>query len=116
MYWEAKGEGEEGMRAVGHVVLNRASHRQFPETPCDVVYEGGEERRCQFSWYCDGRSDRPREMARWAEAQALADRLLRGELVDITDGSLFFHAKRLETPWAVPRTRTVVVGNHVFYK
>ena len=42
MYWEAKDEGREGMRAVGAVVLNRRAHEEFPDTPCAVVREGGE--------------------------------------------------------------------------
>lgn len=116
MYWEAKAEGRSGMRAVGHVVLNRTRDERFPDSPCAVVYEGGEGRGCQFSWYCDGRSDRPTEPRNWRVAQALAAELLSGQLDDTTQGSLFFHAKRLKTPWRVPRTKTVIVGNHVFYR
>lgn len=41
LYWEAKGEGADGMRAVAAVVLNRVAHAQFPNDICGVVYEGG---------------------------------------------------------------------------
>jgi spore germination cell wall hydrolase CwlJ-like protein len=116
MYWEAKAEGRAGMRAVGHVVLNRTDDERFPDSPCAVVYQGGEDRGCQFSWYCDGRSDEPTETGNWQTAQALAQELLSGQLPDTTKGSLFFHARRLKTPWRVPRKKTVTVGNHVFYR
>ena len=36
MYWEAKGEGREGMLAVGSVVLNRMRSDEFPDTSCEV--------------------------------------------------------------------------------
>src|SRR5690606_18896733 len=48
MYFEARSEGPEGMRAVGSVVLNRVESDQFPPTPCEVVHEGGETPPCQF--------------------------------------------------------------------
>lgn len=116
MYWEAKAEGRAGMRAVGHVVLNRMASDRFPDTPCSVVYDGGEQPPCQFSWYCDGRSDRPTEADNWATAQDLSQALLAGNLKDTTGGAVFFHATRLKNPWKVPRTRTVTIGKHVFYK
>ncbi|MCA9505685.1 MAG: cell wall hydrolase [Spirochaetaceae bacterium] len=116
MYWEAKGEGREGMRAVGHVVLNRVAHAGFPDTPCQVTQEGGERPPCQFSWYCDGRSDRPREPGPYRESERLAFELLSGRLEDTTEGALFYHATRIRVPWRVPRQRTVTIGRHVFYK
>ena len=41
MYWEARGEGQIGMQAVGSVVLNRVVHPQFPNSVCGVIYQGG---------------------------------------------------------------------------
>ena len=116
MYWEAKAEGSAGMEAVGHVVLNRTVHDGFPDSVCGVVFEGGEARGCQFSWYCDGRSDVPREAANWRTAERLADTFRKDDPRDITGGALFFHATSIDVPWAVPRQRTVQIGRHVFYK
>ncbi len=64
LYWEAKAEGPEGMLAVASVVLNRVAHPEFPDTVCGVVKQGGETPPCQFSWWCDGASDRPTETRR----------------------------------------------------
>ena len=116
MYWEAKAEGRDGMLAVGHVVLNRVEHERFPNSPCAVVFDGGEKPPCQFSWYCDGKSDQPTEAENWINAQALAEQLLTQKRRDNTGGALFFHGKQIKNPWRIPRTRTVTVGNHVFYK
>lgn len=114
LYWEARGEGERGMRAVGSVVLNRVDDERFPATVCRVVKQGGEAPPCQFSWWCDGKSDRPRSPKQWAAAQAIADKLLDGKSKDPTRGALFFHNTSIDPNW--PYRRTVRIGNHVFYK
>src|SRR5690606_34650112 len=95
MYWEARSEGPEGMRAVGSVVLNRVEHEEFPKTPCDVVHQGGETPPCQFSWWCDGKSDRPQELELWETAMALAAELLEDRGEDPTRGALFFHSANI---------------------
>ena len=57
IYWEARGEGDAGMEAIANVVMNRIGHEGFPNTICGVVKQGHEQGACQFSWWCDGRSD-----------------------------------------------------------
>jgi spore germination cell wall hydrolase CwlJ-like protein len=114
MYWEARGEGRQGMQAVGEVILNRVADNRFPDTTCAVVYEGGETPPCQFSWWCDGRSDRPTNQTQWALALALAEELLSGRGEDMTGGALFFHNTSMGKPWQ--RQQTAQIGNHVFYR
>jgi len=116
MYWEARGEGPEGMRAVGSVVLNRVESEDFPDTPCEVVYQGGETPPCQFSWWCDGRSDTPRDAEQWRTALTLAAELLAHRGDDPTRGALFFHSADIPVPWRVERARTARIRNHVYYR
>ena len=40
VYFEARGQPEEGLRAVAHVVLNRARSEAYPEDVCAVVRQG----------------------------------------------------------------------------
>ena len=116
MYWEAKSEGPDGMLAVASVVLNRVAHPDFPNTVCGVVKQGGESPPCQFSWWCDGRSDRPVEARPWATATQIAERVLRSPPSDGTRGALFFHNIAIDTPWVRERQRTVQIGRHIFYR
>lgn len=116
MYWEAKGEGREGMLAVGHVVLNRVEHPQFPDEVCEVVTEGGETPPCQFSWWCDGRSDRPVEERAWRDALSAARHVLKERPPDRTRGALFFHNPQLGPAWKDDPVRTARIGRHVFYR
>jgi N-acetylmuramoyl-L-alanine amidase len=116
MYWEAKSEGPDGMRAVASVVLNRVAHPEFPDTVCGVVKQGGESPPCQFSWWCDGKSDRPTEARAWATATRIAEQALQSAPSDLTRGALFFHNTAIATPWRRERQRTVQIGRHIFYR
>lgn len=116
LYWEARGEGRRGMVAVGWTVLNRVHSRQFPATPCGVIRQGGEAPPCQFSWWCDGKSDRPRDGDSWRLALMVAAELLFDPPADPTGGSLFYHSTSIRSPWLVKRTRTARIGAHVFYR
>lgn len=116
MYWEARGEGRVGMTAVGWTILNRVASPQFPSTACAVIYEGGETPPCQFSWYCDGRSDRPQAWSSWQRAMRMAERLLTRPPDDPTNGALYFHSTGIDGTWHRRLVRTARVGGHVFYR
>jgi len=114
MYWEARGEGQQGMVAVASVVLNRAEDKRFPDTVCDVVYQGGETPPCQFSWWCDGKADRPSNQTTWSETLSLANTILAVRPADPTDGAIFYHNTSIPDPWRRPLTAQI--GNHIFYR
>jgi len=114
LYWEARGEDRRGMIAVGWVVLNRMRSPHFPATPCGVVYQGGEKPPCEFSWWCDGKSDRPRDPRSWQRALVAAADLLVNPPPDPTGGALYYHSTSIRRPWS--RVRTVQIGRHVFYR
>ena len=118
IYFEAGNQPLAGRIAVGQVTINRRNHGMFPHTICEVVYQGGETRhRCQFSWYCDGKSDVPTDSETWMESIILAFRLLNFDDMDITEGSLWYHANYIDKPyWSDELTPTVVINNHIFYK
>lgn len=116
LYWEARGESRRGMVAVGWTVLNRSRSPEFPSTPCEVVLEGGEKPPCQFSWWCDGKSDRPRDHDSWIRARVIAAQLLTDPPPDPTGGALFYHSTSIRVPWTRPRRRTIRIGNHIFYR
>jgi spore germination cell wall hydrolase CwlJ-like protein len=115
IYWEAKGEGEEGMRAIAAVVLNRLGTPGFPDTVCGVVKEGQSQRRCQFSWWCDGRPDEVQDPSAYASARDVARRALNREIGDPTGGALYFHHRGVNPEWASAYTRTAEIGAHRFY-
>jgi spore germination cell wall hydrolase CwlJ-like protein len=81
MYYEARGEGIEGQKAVAEVILNRTHHANFPGTICGVVFQGASlDHGCQFSFTCDGEMDRAKSPGAWASARRLAVRILSGRV------------------------------------
>ena len=117
IYWEAGGDGREGMEAVAWVVLNRRAHPDFPATVCEVVRQGGEQPGCQFQFWCDGKSENPYDADLWAQALVVAAESLDGRTTDPTGGALFFHAEALgAAPWEIPRERTAQIGQQIYYR
>jgi N-acetylmuramoyl-L-alanine amidase len=119
IYHEARGEPFEGRLAVAHVVLNRVADRRFPRTICAVVKQGGwqQRHRCHFSWWCDGRSDRPTDARAWRESQMIARLVHDGLTLDPTNGALWYHARHVSPYWAdsANKLRHTKIGAHIFY-
>jgi hypothetical protein len=117
IYHEARGESHLGKLAVGHVVMNRTRSAAFPDDVCDVVKQGGERRhRCQFSWWCDGRSDRPRDAVALLRSLSLARDIYHGCTIDPTAGALWFHARSVNPSWSKAFRPGRRIGQHVFYR
>ncbi len=117
IYFEARGEPLLGKIAVGHVVLNRVANDRFPQQVCRVIRQGGAKRlhRCQFSWWCDGRSDRPRNAKAWSEAMFVAGLIRIGATIDPTSGALWYHAAHVKPDWSRQFNRQSKIGEHIFY-
>ena len=116
IYWEARGEGAASMEAIANVVMNRIGHEGFPNTICEVVMQGREQGACQFSWWCDGRSDDAKEDESYAITKEIARKALNRQLTDRTGGALYFHERKITPNWSTGYIKTVEVGEFVFYK
>jgi hypothetical protein len=117
IYFEARGEPDDGKRAVGHVVMNRAMHPLFPRKVCEVVQQGGEKfrNRCQFTWWCDGRSDQPTQRRNWKIIKVLARTIYWDKSRDPTGGALWYHADNVRPQWHSKLARGPKIGRHIFY-
>ena len=124
LYHEARGEPVEGQEAVGQVIMNRVDSRYHPDTVCEVVYKNAHRRNaCQFSFACDGISDRPKESRAWSKKLAIARELLSCD-ADCREAqregggivkSTHYHATYVSPRWAAKLERTGQIGNHIFY-
>ena len=138
MYYETRNQSTAGILGVVAVVYNRVKDKRFPNTICEVIKQGPTREswktkrtidendaiyypirnKCQFSWYCDGKSDVPRDKKRYNELLKFAYTIMDDEIyfIDITDGALFYHANYITPSWAKTKQRTTVIGDHIFYK
>ena len=118
IYFESRNQPKLGRIAVGQVTMNRVNSPRCPATVCGVVKQGGEKRnRCQFSWYCDGKSDEPDSDAAWDDSVYLALLIYSEEFtVDVTEGALWYHATYVSPSWAEHYEKTVRINEHIFYR
>jgi spore germination cell wall hydrolase CwlJ-like protein len=118
LYYEARGEGRMGERAVAEVVFHRMKAGHYGHSICAVVYEGSSRPGCQFSFTCNGDLNRPREEAAWKGSEQLAAQILTGEapLRNATGGATNYHAVSVSPYWAPTLVKTAQIGNHIFYR
>jgi len=125
IYFEARGEPLVGQVAVAHSVMNRIADQRYPDTACAVIkqakYHGWDmdnpiRHQCQYSWFCDGLSDNPQDGKAMLEATILAQYVLAGESIDITEGATHYHADYVMPYWADEMTTTVKLGSHIYYR
>jgi spore germination cell wall hydrolase CwlJ-like protein len=116
-YYEARGEGSDGMRAVVQVVLNRARHPAFPNSVCGVVFQGSNRRvGCQFSFTCDGSMRGGVNRAAWNRARDIASAALSGAVYVGVGNATHFHTTGVAPAWRNSLIRVNQVGSHVFYR
>ena len=103
-YHEAKNQSMIGQIATAQVVMNRVEDSRYPNTVCEVVKQGPTrtswkdpskripvKHRCQFSWYCDGKSDIPKNRKAWKKAQDYAYLVLNNRIqIDVTEGATHY--------------------------
>jgi spore germination cell wall hydrolase CwlJ-like protein len=128
IYFEAGNQPFSGKLAVANVVLNRVESSQFPNTICEVVKQTKKYReswrtgelipvrgQCQFTWFCDGKPDEPKDSNTLLESFRVADIAMTNE-IDITNGALFYHADYSNPYWSDNLERLVQIETHIFYK
>lgn len=122
IYHESANESDLGKIAVAMVVLNRVASPDFPDTICEVVHQPSRNARkprsCQFSWTCDGKSDNIRDSEKYQSIVKLSRDILltQDTLVDIVDGSLYYHAVYVKPTWAKYFDKVTRIDTHIFYK
>ena len=111
LYFEARSEPLQGQLAVGQVILHRVEDRHYPATVCGVVTQ-----RHQFSFYWDGKPEKPYEQTAWDKARLIASALLSKEsdIEDYSHGALHYATRGTNRAWMDGLDRRVI-GNHVFY-
>lgn len=119
IYFEARGESRRGQLAVAQVIINRVKNPTFPKTICGVVYQGADElHRCQFSFACDGSTNRITDRAAWLEAMGIAREVVDGGrsvvMADIGNAT-HYHATYVSPRWADRMKMMDQIGHHVFY-
>lgn len=107
VYFEARGEGKQGMIAVANVIMNRTKERKMSASR--VVSQPG-----QFS-YRTRKSRAMVDKTSYAEACSVAHKVMTGQIGDNTHGATYFRTVSSGT-WGRQFKQTTRIGNHAFFK
>jgi N-acetylmuramoyl-L-alanine amidase len=113
---EARGEGRDGIRAVLHVIANRAKIHN--KSWAQIVFA-----RLQFSSMTYPEDPQLTNVpvspdAQFADCYAIAENIQQGGDFDLTEGATSYYATSMTTPpyWAASMTKTVQIGSQIFFK
>lgn len=130
IYFEARNQSVEGKVAVAWVTMNRVESSRYPDTICDVVKQGRKDskgnmirHKCQFSWFCDGKSDKISnnviEQRAWEDSGLVADVVLldwaRENDSPVEDATMY-HADYVNPFWTTAYEVVATVESHIFYQ
>ena len=124
LWGEARGEGLAGMVAVAWTIRNRVDDGK-DKSWWGEGYAGVCQKPYQFS--CWNRSDpnyqflsgaRQIPFRELAQCRIAADQVIDGRVPDPTGGATHYYATTMPkaSDWAVKATRTLKLGNHVFFR
>ena len=120
LWHEARGEPEEGIRAVMSVIYNRKKAKGYPSTFCGVILQDK-----QFSAFNSDKSlaTKPLKPIREIDKEAyrkvssVAQEALLGTFKPILEPSVLHYAHvRVKNYWTSRMKVVIVHGRHVFYK
>lgn len=125
IYHEAMGESELGQRAVAYATINRTKDDRYATTICEVIHQAVLDKKgnpvrnkCQYSWYCDGKSDEIEDQEAYDRALAVATIVINtyGNSFDPTMGATMYHTEDVKPKWRKSFSKTTEIENHIFYK
>ncbi|MFD0986206.1 cell wall hydrolase [Methyloligella solikamskensis] len=108
MYFESQRNSEEGLLAVGTVVMNRVDSEEYPNTICGVV---GQHR--QFAHGVLRRNMDPKQKVL---ADKVAGDVLSGKRSAEVGKAKYFHAARIRIPYKNTHYVTIAGGNAFYEK
>lgn len=128
MYYEARNQrSDAAFIAVGYTVLNRVDSKRYPNSICGVVTQAKRDtsgkplrHKCQFSWYCDGKTDAPNltniiERRAWERANELAAQVMRNEVDNPIGRATMYHATYVSPYWKSAYQKVATIETHIFY-
>lgn len=107
MFFESNRSSQDGLMAVGTVVMNRLVSGKYPDTICGVVG--------QKNQFAPGVLSRKMDAKRLPDVQAAADAVLKGKRHPKLKNSMFFHTAGLKFPYRNMHY-VLVAGGNAFYE
>jgi|TARA_R110000751_G_scaffold26786_1_gene71307 spore germination cell wall hydrolase CwlJ-like protein len=122
VYFEARNQNILGQIAVAMVIRNRMKHPRWPSSACAVVKEGRYwkgnpvRHKCQFSYWCDGKSEKPLESKAWQKSLYIAEEVIQDRIsIESLVEATHYHTLKVKPSWSTKYRLCAVIGDHKFY-
>jgi len=106
LYFEARGESEEGINYVAKVILNRKDSDLYPDSICGVVNQKG-----QFTY---DHSLKPKDDKVYNRMKSIA--ITNIMKYRYNDGIMYYHNITVKPEWTKRMVMVTKIDNHIFYK
>ncbi|CAL9975610.1 endolysin [Vibrio phage D148] len=121
LYFESRSESDACQLEVSKVILTRTLQNRFKAPTIEQVvhawsFDKYGDKVCQFSYYCDGKSDRMTNEYQKARAIRNASLFLAVVDFDIDGNDHYYAHKRVYPTWAPYMTDTFVCDDHTIGK
>lgn len=123
LYHEARGEPDEYVLLVAETIEQRVIQPRFKSDNYEqAVHKKGYSKHsgktvCSYEYYCDGKSDKMKDLIQKARALSLAGYFLYGDYTRVLHGADHYYAQDKITPyWADDLYDIMVFGGHTFGK
>lgn len=114
LYGEAKAGDENDAYAIGHVIINRAVHKKWPDKVAEVCLQP-----YQFSCWLPNDPNCQRiknAKGKWFErCKQIASHLLLGMQTDPTKGSTHYHTPAVKPSWSRNKIAVYHTKGHLFF-
>ena len=104
-------------------LAKRVKDKKYPNTVCDVIHQAKKwkgkliRNKCQFSYYCDGKSEKYKELDALLQVIDTSELILQGVMLEQTIGATHYHTWKVSPHWS--RSPNFIklgrVGSHIFY-
>ncbi len=119
LWYEARGEGYEGMYKVAEVIQNRKESGKYPDTACAVIKQPK-----QFSYRNDLHYDKTlkisyntNEQEIYDQAVEIANKASQGNLTrTMPETVMWYTTLKIKRSWMKAKEVYTKVGNHKFFK
>lgn len=120
LWHEARGEPEEGIRAVMSVIYNRKNHKNYPNTFCKVILQDK-----QFSAFNQDKSLAMKRLKPvkgpdeevYTKVAGIAQEAVVGAFKPVLEPSVLHYAhSKVKNKWTKRMQVVKIAGRHVFYK
>jgi spore germination cell wall hydrolase CwlJ-like protein len=122
LFFEARGESLQGIKAVASVIVNRKNSGAYPDSYCKVIHQDKQFSYVQEQMALRGSTSLPKtlntqDMAKVQHINKIASEVVLEAFKPTLPASVMWYARKdIKNYWTKVKIKVVTIGQHSFYK